>query len=245
MKNLNRTLLALCCVPAAAIAENTFSIPDFTASYSIFKGPLKAATANLSLKKNADGYIYRSVSRPAGVIATFRNDVITEKSLWSLDAGNRIRVRSYTYLHLTDNKRRKLKSIRFDWNNQTAASHYVKKQRAPDHKVYKIRPGTVDKFTLQLVMMRDMLSKGRLSSYAIADIGNLKHYRFELGGRHRTATPAGTFDTILIKKLRRNSKRITLMWCAPKLKYLPVKVQHIEKDGSKFRMVLTSVSGLK
>jgi len=245
MTKLNSILLTLCCLPFAAAAESRFSIPDFTAGYSIFKGPIKAATVSLSLKKNTDNYVYRSVSRPAGVIAAFRNDIITEKSLWSLDGDNRIRVKSYTYLHMTDNKQRKLKSIKFDWNKRTAASHYVKKKRAPDHKVYKINPGTVDRFTLQLVMMRDMLSKGKVNDYEIAGIGNLKHYRFELAGKQKTSTPAGTFDTVLIKKLRRNSKRVTLMWCAPKLKYLPVKVQHIEKDGSKFRMVLTSIRGLK
>ncbi len=39
-------------------------------------------------------------------------------------------------------------------------------------------------------------------------------------------------DTVIVRRLRNSDERETLLWCAKSLNYLPVMIEHREKDGT-------------
>ena len=81
--------------------------------------------------------------------------------------------------------------------------------------------GALDKLSYRLALMRDLSRGARNFEYTIADGGQLKRYVLADIGEERIETALGTFDTILIRRERENSKRQTTFWCASELGFLP------------------------
>lgn len=226
-------LFCLLLIPAWVTA-NTF--PDFNAEYKVNKGMLKATT-KLSLQKNKDFYVYKSESKIGGVISWIRSDIITRISNWQFDQSGRIKVKDYTFKHMNGKKRKKYESVHFDWKTQKAANEF--KSRI---ETVTLQPDTLDQFTLELALMRDLKNNKKQLDYSIIDDGKIKHYHFIREGMEDVQTPAGKFKTVKIKRIRKKKNRVTYMWCSPKLGYLPVKIQQTEK-GDKHISELTKVSG--
>jgi hypothetical protein len=102
--------------------------------------------------------------------------------------------------------------------------------------------GTLDKLVSQLGMMH-ALARGQTDiTFKIADGGKLKEYRFKVVGEETLETPAGTFETVKITRLRDDNKRETYVWCAPALHYLPVRIWQREKDDAEYQSDLESFS---
>ena len=58
-------------------------------------------------------------------------------------------------------------------------------------------------------------------------------------------TPLGKIEAIKLIRHREQSKgRQTILWCAPALNYLPIKLEHTEKGGAVFTAVLRHLEGL-
>ena len=216
-------------------------IPDFTAKYTLYKAGLRAAVSTVTLKRTGPAtWSYTSNASPVGLVSVFRSDKIHEQSLWSL-VKNNIQVNEYTFSHKRGRKQKKYNHLAFNWKNNTAAS-----QIKDSKKTIKLSPGALDKFTLQLRIMRDMTKNGKPApSYSVTHKHQLKNWVFTLSGTEKVKTAKGTLDTVIIKRSRKNKKRTTYMYLAKKYNYLPVKIKHVEKNGSKFYMVLTGLTGFK
>ena len=220
-----------------AQAGKTAPLPSFTASYTIHNLTLKIldiGTYNAKLSTvDSVRFRYEAHSRPAGMLAWLYKDRIDEQSQWRIFKAA-IRPLSYTYNRSGGSKQR-LVELRFDWRRGT-----VENKVDGDSWRMPIPDGTIDKLTVQLAMMLDLGHGRNTMQYAVADGGTLKTYRFKVIGKERLVTPAGSYDTLKLERLRDNNKRSTYLWCAPKLHNLPVRVDQREEDDSKFSMVLTA-----
>jgi hypothetical protein len=76
----------------------------------------------------------------------------------------------------------------------------------------------------------------------VADGGRLKTYHFEWQGVETINIPAGTFDTVRLRRV--HGKTTTTIWCARKLNFLPVRIQQKKRGDSASVAVLESVQGL-
>ena len=106
-----------------------------------------------------------------------------------------------------------------------------------------IPEGTLDKLSYVLVMMHDLETGHGDLRYQIADGGKLKVYQFKTIGEEILDTVFGKLSTEKIERIR-DDKRQTTYWCAPALSYLPVKVEHREKDGSVITLIIETVEGI-
>jgi hypothetical protein len=61
--------------------------------------------------------------------------------------------------------------------------------------------------------------------------------------QERVETVVGALDTTVVERRREGEERLTRIWCAPALGYLPVQVEHRE-DGETLRLTLERVEGL-
>lgn len=211
--------------------------PEYDAVYQLNKFGLHIAESHSALKRNDDGsWSYHSQTDTTGIVSIFRKDRIIEQARLEEINGNLRSVR-YEYQHKGSKKNRD-ESIQFHWDSMSANTVVSGKQ-----VTLQLKPQTLDNASLQLKLMMDLQTGKRPLAYHVISKGELDDLRFEMLGNEIIKTPVGDFQTIQIKRARKNNKRTTMMWMAPALHYLPVKIMHIEADGSKFELVLMHVRG--
>jgi hypothetical protein len=91
--------------------------------------------------------------------------------------------------------------------------------------------------------MQDLASGVRETRYAVADGGKVKTYLLRVIGHERIETVLGDLDTVVVERRREGHGRVTLVWCAPTLRYLPVRVEQREEDGVA-HLNLSSLEGI-
>jgi hypothetical protein len=211
--------------------------PEYNAVYSLHKFGMHAAEATSSLQKQQDGsWLYRSQTETRGLISVFRKDRIIEQTVLKEISG-KIKPVSYQYTHKGGKKNRD-RSILFDWNSLSANAI-----TSGNRSTLAINPESIDSFSLQLKLMHDLETGKRPLIYHVINKGKASDYEFEILGNEKIETDAGDFNTVKLKRSRQDSKRVTIMWTASELHFLPVKIQHIEPDGSQFTLLMKSVSG--
>ncbi len=195
----------------------------FQATYEVRRGRLEFARSIFSLHDEGAGtWLYRSVTRPAGLVSLFRDDVITETTHFRIHDDS-LRPQSYTYRHENSSRDRD-QSVEFDWHAMVA--HTVNEGRKRD---LTLTSGMTDRFLAQLALSRDLAAgRGPAPAYTVVDRGEIKHYTLQRAGEDKLRTPAGQFAAIRVTKHDPDSKRVTTFWCAPALDYLPVKMEQSE-----------------
>lgn len=219
-------------------------LEDYSAKYQIEMNGLQAGELTQQLETVTDGlHRFRSVTKAKGVVAMFRRDTVKETSLWTVD-DQQIKPHQYLYQR-NGGKKDKYLRMDFDW---------------PENKVQiddKVHPweldidaGTLEKHIYQVQLRLDLQQdpNQKVFNYLIADGGRIKHYQIERLEQETISTPLGKIDTVKFTRQRdrdSDKDRETTLWCAPALGYLPVKLEHIEKDGTKFTAVLRSLDGMQ
>lgn len=230
MRTLAVLLIALSAGTAAAGA-----LPErFTATYAVKKGFMDIGEVRRTLTPGPNGrHVFESVTSTTGMASWVAKGSIVERSTWTLKNSGVIQPLEYFYQR-TFGKGKQVK-LDFDWDKNTVTNNVNK-----DPWVMPLEPGTLDKLIYQIALMRDMAPGKRDYSYKIADGGKTKIYQAVVLGEEETSTPAGKFHTVKITRV--GDKRGTTLWCAPKLNYLPVRIEQTDDDD--FVAVLKSVDGI-
>ncbi|MDT8310810.1 MAG: DUF3108 domain-containing protein [Methylophaga sp.] len=214
-------------------------LPDFYANYQVELNGIQAGELKQTLSTDAAGQRkFVSITQAKGVFAFIKPDVIEETSLWIYHA-DRIRPMFYRYSREGGNKD-KLLTMDFYWD--IGEVHIDDREHPWD---LDIKNNTLDKLVYQLQLMHDLSDKRNQLTYTIADGGKLKHYEIVRLGEEIIDTPLGKINAVKLTRERdADSDRKTTLWCAPELGYLPVKLEHIEKDDSRFTAYLRKLDGI-
>jgi len=184
-------------------------------------------------------YLYESRREPRGVLALLRGDIIVERSEGLRDARDALRPLHYRYRRSGGSKDRKL-SIDFAWN--TATENILARG---DRWRLSVPEGTLDKLIYVLALMRDLATGRTDLEYTIADGGKLKHYRFRRDGRERIETALGNYQTVRLQRIHHtNTTRATTLWFAPSLSYLPVRINHRDRHGTRISLGIEALTGI-
>ncbi|MEZ5541644.1 MAG: DUF3108 domain-containing protein [Pseudomonadota bacterium] len=231
-----RRMPALLLALAAGAVQAGQALPAFKASYELSRGSMKIGNATIEFSTGANGsYTYKSRSWPVRWVAWFLKDKRYETSRGKLTASG-IRPDKYRYQRTGGSSEREAE-LTFDWRTMRVHNDVEDSKWEMD-----IPAGTLDKLVAQLGMMY-ALADGRTDvTFNIADGGKLKDYRFKVVGEETVETPAGTFDTVKVARLRDDNKRETFVWCAPELHYLPVRIWQRDKDDAEYQSDLESFS---
>lgn len=210
----------------------------FKASYTLINKGLRIGVMERELLVEGDGVrAFRSESKASGLVRLFRKDRIVELTRWAED-GPDFRPLYYEYHRSGGDKERSV-NVYFD-REQSQIRTTVNEQTWQ----MDLEPEIMDKLLYQVVLMRDLAAGERVLDYQIADGGKIKNYRLVSIGTEQVSTPLGQFEAIKLRREKKNSKREAILWCAPALNYLPIKVDYREKDGDLTTAVLNSVSGI-
>jgi len=215
-------------------------IPDFSANYSVEIKGLQAGEMKSQLISLDNGTReFKSATQAKGIFALFKPDLVEESSIWQLK-NDHITPISYLYQR-TGGKKDKYLSLHFNWQKNTVD---IDDKKQP-WTLKNIAKGTLDKQLYQIAIMRDLAQHKTELNYKVAAGGKLKHYQIDILGEEVINTPLGDIKAIKLKRRRDKSKsRQTTLWCAPSLNYLPVRLEHIEKDGSLFVATLRRLKGI-
>lgn len=230
LKRLLPLLLLTCTAPGFATVP--VALTPYTATYGVMTYGIRAGEAHFKLEKPGRGrYRFSSNSRTTGLVSLFRHDEIAEASTFTLAGDGTLKAQEYRYRQTGGDERKQV--IAFDWQKNVAHSIYK-----GDRKTLPIPPGASDPFLAQLKLSRRVAEGMKHGNFAVVNRNELDTYHLEVKGDQKTRVPAGTFATVRVERSEPGSNRKTIFWLAPKLHYIPVKVEQLKDGDSVFRLAL-------
>jgi hypothetical protein len=213
-------------------------IPAFVDAYKLYAYGVEIGQGHRVFGKTADGkYQFHSNSNTTGVAAMLRDDKIEEHGLWEM-RGRDIIPLKYSYQHSGKHKQKAIK-LEFDW-----ASWRVRNNADPVWEI-EAEKGALDPMSSQIALMRDLLEGKRGDIvYRIPYKGKVQDYLLQYQGEEQLDTALGVLKTVKFRRQGSNKDRITTMWCAPALLYLPVRIEHQEPNGASMTLHLQDVQGI-
>jgi len=225
-------LFAACGVHAGSLPER------FDARFVLSARGMDIAHTRWQLAPANNGrYVYIAHSEAVGIAKLLRDERIEERSEWRFSRAGAVTPLLYSYAR-SGGKRERTVQVRFDWQ-----SNRVHNTLNGQSWSAAIAPGTLDKLVYVLELMRNLAQGAREATYEVADGGKVKTYRLKVVGEERVDTALGPLDTLVVERHRDDDDESTVVWCAPALRFLPVRVEHREDAGT-VRLSLTGVEGL-
>jgi Protein of unknown function (DUF3108) len=96
-----------------------------------------------------------------------------------------------------------------------------------------------DRVSIQYELMRDLMTGGASETYILYDIDRLKTLNVRLIDAREVKVPAGRFTVIGVQHQAEGSSRITTLWCAEELDYLPVIIEQHRKGKLRLKAELS------
>jgi len=128
-------------------------------------------------------------------------------------------------------------SVQFDWDTGEARG------TVDGEEVLSIMDDLAyDRVSIQYELMHDLLNKGPSQNYTMFEIDRLRHVNVRNIGVRKVDVPAGKFEVIGIQHQAEGSRRVTTLWCAEELDYLPVIIEQHRKGKLRVRATLNKYS---
>jgi len=222
----------------AAPADGASAFPKhFDLRYILNRQGLDIAEVHWRLAPLKDrGFRYSSRSQTIGLAKLFRDEQITEVSDWRFDQG-RLQSLRYQYSR-TGGKRRRQAQARFDWAKGSIHNSLNGRQWT-----IPLPANTYDKLNYLLALMHDLDQGLRVAQFLVADGAKLKVYKLRYLNEQRIETAIGPVQCLVLERSVPGSGRITRVWAAKALHYLPLKIEHTEK-GETVTLTLSKLTAL-
>jgi hypothetical protein len=229
-------LLTLSAANAVHAQANSFP-PEFRATFLLNTRGIDVGTTQWELGPLSAGrYFFSIASETIGIAKLFRDERVQERSEWEL-AGDQVRPLRYSSSRVGGKREREMQ-IDFDWSTAKASSTLN-----GNNSTAPLKSGTLDKLTYFIALMNDLSSGVTEARYAVADGEKSKTYLLKVVGEEQIDTVLGPLNTTVVERTQSGKSRVTRMWCAQGLQFLPVQIEHIEDDGT-VRFTLTALEGL-
>ena len=203
-----------------------------TAEYKI-KISILGGKLYTSFQLTDQGYAATSSIKATGMARLVARGNITESSAFS-DFDDGIRPAEF---HSVDSLSSKgeVVDLTFDWDAQEVAGQIDGEDFRAD------LDGIVhDRVSLQYALMHDLLNGGHRGEYSLQDAEKLKLLSVTDMGSKIVKVPFGKFEAIGIQHRAGTSSRVTTLWCAKELGYLPIMIEQHRKGKLKVRAVLAN-----
>ncbi len=221
-------LLAASLLAGAAQASGDFT--PHTAEYKI-KISVVGGRLSTELKQTDAGYIARHFVEPTGMSRILAHGDITEISEFAVgDEG------VYPIAYQTNDtidKDDPRADIQFDWDTFEASG-------TVNDEEFRLTLDRLrqDRVSIQYALMHDLLNNELSEKYELFEADKLKTLNVRSIGTREISVPAGTFTAVGIQHQAENSSRVTTLWCAEELDYLPVVIEQHRKGKRRVKATL-------
>jgi hypothetical protein len=225
-------LLAICSAAQAA----TYLDPDpFEARFAVEVRGFTVGETAWSVRRSPDGFVYETRTKAIGVAAMLGERRVVERSEWKR-FGDDFRPANYSYER--SDRSDKNTAVVFYWSEGI-----VENTRSGRTSRMSVPVDTLDKLGYMLVLIEDLRAGKRSVRYQIADGKNrMKTYHLEVVGEERMNTALGSFRVLKIVRERKDDDRETTVWVAPELGFIPVRIEHRERDDENVTITIRSLS---
>lgn len=207
-------------------ASPSLAVPQsYSALYQIEADGMSLGKLERTLKQSADdSYILKTKTYVTGFWAIFIKDRVNEESRFAMVDGKLI-PKSY---HYTKKKKGKLikESIIFNTDKGTIVSSSDSGKQS-----FPFTGSESDKLFYQF-RIREALRRGESElQFSVIDRMRLRSYRFKAGQLEVVDTPMGKIEAVRVERINEETRK-TVLWFAPSLDYLPVKIVQDTGDHS-------------
>ncbi len=235
-RDLLAALAGIACIAAQPVDAGETLVPH-EAEYRI-KISIASGTMRTIVRETNDGFDVRSVLKPKGLARVFMDGTIEESSVFSAGTSG-VRPKVYASSD-TLSKRHKVMDFVFDWQNGVVTGTI-------NDEVFEFDlDGDVhDRVSIQYQLMHNLLSGASSTEYAMLDGDEIKDLEITIAEPRTIEVPFGTFEAIAVRHQTAQSNRVTTLWCAEELGYLPVLIEQHRDGKRRVRAELTSyVAGM-
>jgi hypothetical protein len=228
--------LALSGTPARAADAPAGHCPQpFKITLDVEWRGMSAGTSTLELtRENPTEYTYRSSNTARGLFKLAIPDTITQVSHIAIVDG-KVRPSSYVGDDGSSSTEKDV-ALKFDWNAMRVTG--VAEDKPVDAA---LAPGVQDSLSVQVALMCALAAGGSPKSFQLIDKTEVKEYQYTHEGDATLETPAGKLQTVIYTSQRKGAKRLTRLWIAPSLGYLPVRAEQVNKGKRELQLQLKSV----
>lgn len=235
-RDLAASLLLALAATGAAAGGNELPGPlaPFEARYLLTDGSARVGSADIGLESAREGWRYYSRVKPEGLYALLAGEV--EDTAWLETHGGGLRPLRFRHVGNEPDERI---TVEFDWDAARA------RVSGPGREaVLPLEPGTHDQFSAMLAVIQAFAAeRTRLELPSIDDEGEAEPLVFEHAGTASITVPLGTYETVHVRRVRKNSKRETDTWLAPALDWVPVRIDQRKKGELVARLELMGLNG--
>lgn len=229
----NNLIIGLIGVALAAPASAAVLQP-FKATYKAHHGFIGLGQATFQLQRSGSCWRWHGVANPSGLAALFIGQV-TDTSQFCVARDGTLLPKYFR--HHEEGDAESSYTLAFNWAKGMVQYN--------DTKPFEVPRGAIDPFLIQLAA-RLWLARAEnpvnLSpqQFTIVDEQEIKTYRLAVSDGKRIETGAGTFNTLRVARVDEDDEQL-IFWVAPKLDYLPVKVEHRANGDTRIALVLQSL----
>jgi hypothetical protein len=210
-------------------------VPPYTAKYSVISSGTTVAEAVYTLTRSGQNWEFHAHAKPSRMVSLFISTEIDEYSRLEARGGS-LRPLHYRYEQTTGKAQdRKMLQADYDWQ---AGSLNVS-NGAASHRL-ALKPDTYDPLSAQLAVIQCVKNNCGNMDYRVLDEMELQQRRFERESAETVKTALGDYSTVTVGY--RKGKRHTIMWLAPDLHYIPVKIQQFRGKELKSEMRIGAVT---
>lgn len=216
---------ALVAAPAAGAADLTPHTAEYKVKISVLSGRL-----NTELRETQDGYVASHVVKPTGLAKVLGGHISVRSEFTTADDG----VRPVAFREIDTIGDEPETNIRFDWATNQAIGTV-----GDDAVNLQLDGLSHDNVSIQYELMHDLLNGGPSETYVLFDVDKMRIANVRNIGTKSFKTKAGRYEAVGIQHQKEGSSRVTTLWCAPELGYLPVVIEQHRKGKLNFRATLT------
>ncbi len=216
-------------------ADGATSIAPFSVSYEVIFRGLNAGTASLTLQReNGNRWRYESRNEARGLFRLALPGEILQTSVFRIDDHVVIPLH-YRADDGTDSTDKDI-ALNFD--------HAAGKVTGVAERInlsLPIESGVQDPMSMQIAVMQALILGQAPSRYTLVDKQEVKTYEYQAWGRESIATALGPIETVIWSSARVGSNRVTKVWYAAQMGYVPVRAERRRGDKLEWTMDLKTL----
>ncbi|HET7203779.1 MAG TPA: DUF3108 domain-containing protein [Steroidobacteraceae bacterium] len=228
--------MAVSVAAPAAVADPsspTPSLQPYTARYQVSYRGLGGGEIESSFRRGAQQGLwqYETRAHPNLFGRLALSSQAHERSMMLVSPGE-VRPLSFTFNDGSSDKHKDVQLV-YDW----AAGRLTGTAEGKPVEI-ELAPGTQDTASVQAAMIQARLAGHKPKSFRIVTGGKLREYRYWMEGTQQVMTPYGQVEAEVWASARDGSNRVSKVWHAPSLGFVPVQAIQYRKGNPEVQMKL-------
>ena len=210
----------------------------FVATYEVAWHGITAGESTVTLAAPAQTpgtFTYSSNIRAHGIFRLVFPDALVQSSTFTLADGHILPL----HYQETGQARDHHDDVDLTFDAASGRVHGTSETHGVDQP---LDAGIQDPMSVQIELMRQLQAGLAPTQFKLFDKDEAKEYFYTRERSEVLKTPLGALDTVVYRSERPGSDRVTRLWLAPKLNYLPLQAERARKGSVDLSMRISTVN---